>query len=189
MITDLLPEISRAAERVAKDWSAVTESDDLYQDMVSHILDRDHAERILDMEPGDRWSTLRKIGTQIASQSRTDFDHFTGNFFYSTQDVRSILGAGALTGTREQTSTERVDIDRGMKLLRSRNAGYSDLIERRYMFGIRIENRMTLTRAVDALTECMNRAHINRDAAHIEGPGTRLVLTNAQARAQTEREY
>src|SRR5690606_39471710 len=82
------------------------------------------------MEPGARADVLARIGTHIASRYRDDYDYFTGNFRYSTREVRKILERGALYEERTRTDTERLDLDEGVALLRKRNPRYAELIGR-----------------------------------------------------------
>lgn len=181
-LTELLPEIRRAAEATARNWADVTTAEDLEQEISLALLEKEYADQISDADPSARSVVLRRIGEQIASQQRTDFDYFTGQFFYGTKDVRAALEGGALSGVREQTNTERLDVDEGMALLRGRHSRYADVITLRYMLREPVEDRKLLTRAVDALTECMNRVHENRRRDHADGLGTRRVVSNAVAR-------
>lgn len=181
-LTDLLPEIRRAAEATARNWADVISPDDLEQEITLALLEKQYADEVSEADPSARSVVLRRIGEQIASQYRTDYDHFTGQFFYGTKDVRAALEAGALSGVREQTNTERLDVDEGMALLRSRHSRYADVITLRYMLREPVEDRKLLTRAVDALAESMNRVHENRRGAYADGIGTRRVVSNAVAR-------
>jgi DNA-directed RNA polymerase specialized sigma24 family protein len=182
-LEDILPDIKRAAARAGRDWAAVTTADDVEQEMVVRLLEADYADRLAGFEPDARAATLGKIATQVANQERVDYDHFTGNFFYSTNDVRKVLD-DALSKIRERTVTEELDVDEGMSMLRERNPRYADTIERRFRFKEIIPDSKLLTRAVDALTECMNSVNSGRSRAHTEGPGTRRVVSNAVAQVR-----
>lgn len=183
-LAEILPDIQRVATRVGREWEAVTTAEDIEQEITLHLLEKRTAKRLAEFDPAARRETLYRIGTQLAVQERVDYDYFTGNFLYSTKDVRSILESGALTEGREKTRTERLDLDEGSRMLRGRNARYAGLVARRYLEGEQFTSstdRKDLTRAVDALTECMNSVNAGRSRGYDEGPGTREVLSNAQA--------
>lgn len=177
-IEKLLPEIQQAAKKTAREWNGIISADDAEQEIVIRLLEDTYAEKLLSFDQNARTETLEKIGRQIASDYRTDYDHFTGNFFYSTNDVREILERGALHEERVSTNTERLDLDEGMALLKRRNERYAKMLCRRYLAGEEVKERMVLSRAVDLLTDCMNNVHRNRELNYTEGPGTRRVMTN-----------
>ena len=165
-LEEILPDIKRAATRVGREWSAVTTVEDVEEEIVVRLLEADYADRLLGFDPDARGVTLYRIGTQIANQARIDYDHFTGNFFYSTRDVRQILERGALHEGREKTNTERLDLDEGSALLSARNPRFAALIGRRYLLGASGAEKRALSRAVDALTACMPPVNSSRSRAY-----------------------
>lgn len=178
-LLSVIEDVRRAAVQVGRDWAAVTDAEEVEQEITLALLANNQATVVAEMDPDERRVALRKVGQQFASRARMDFDYFTGNFRYSTREVRSILEDGGMTGERVQTSTERLDLDEGLTLLRSRNAGYAEAIGRRYLVGEQAADataRKHLTRAVDALTDAMNNVHRNRARAYTEGPGTRPAV-------------
>lgn len=191
-LVQILPEIKRAAMKVGREWGAVTTPEDIEQSIVMHLLEKNTAVRLFEFDAPARRELLEKIGQQLAVQERVDYDYFTGNFRYSTREVRELLERGALYEERTRTRTERLDLDEGSELLRKRNARYAEVIADRYLLGNPASGstaRKDLTRAVDLLTDCMNQVHKNRERAYEEGPGTRTVLSNAQAMALTSNQY
>lgn len=172
-IEKLLPEIQQAAKKTARDWNGIISADDAEQEIIVRLLEDAYAEKLLCFDQNARTETLEKIGRQIASDYRTDYDHFTGNFFYSTNDVREILERGALHEERISTNTERLDLDEGLCLLQKRNKRYAKVVGQRYLEGLEVSDTKLLTRAVDLLTDCMNNVHRNRELNYTEGPGTR----------------
>ncbi|AIG78427.1 Hypothetical protein AJAP_27920 [Amycolatopsis japonica] len=187
-LEEILPDIRRAAKRVGREWSAVTTAEDVEQEIVLHLLTKDTAEKLADFDDAARGVTLYRIGTQIAAQERIDYDHFTGNYRYSTNDVRKILDLDALLKIRERTSAEEADLDEGMAMLRKRHARYAEVVVLRYRFKENVDRRV-LHRAVDALAECMNSVHIGRRIAYVEGPGSRTAFTNDQAQRVSRGDY
>lgn len=188
----LSSEVDRAARSVAAEWSEVVEVEDLSQGIWAHLLENHYVETVESMDIAARRSVLRRIAGHVASDAREDYDYFTGNFNYSTQEVRKILKAGSLTEHREfETNTERLDLDEGMDLLGAQDNDYAKVVFLHYAVGESqdVSNGQRLTRAVDALTRCMNSVHKNRHAVYTEGPGTRKVISNAQARAISDSYY
>lgn len=191
-LVEILPDIKRAAARTAREWEGVISADDAEQEIALALLADTYAQRVAEMEPGARADVLTRIGTHIASRYRDDYDYFTGNFRYSTREVREILERGALYEERTRTDTERLDLDEGVELLRKRNPRYAELIGRRYLRGEDLPGgteRKELTRAVDLLTNCMNNVHRNRRTGYTEGPGTRKVISRENAAWVTKFQY
>lgn len=188
-IEKLLPEIQQAAKKTARDWNGIISADDAEQEIVIRLLEDAYAEKLLSFDQNARTETLEKIGRQIASDYRTDYDHFTGNFFYSTNDVREILERGALHEERVSTNTERLDLDEGMALLKRRNERYAKMLGRRYLAGEEVKERMVLSRAVDLLTDCMNNVHRNREIAYSDGRGSREIISRQRAWVIAQKQY
>lgn len=96
LIEEWMGEIQKAAKKAAVDWPGVVEAEDMAQDIVLHILERPGTQQDLaGMDDTNRYRTIHKIAQRIASQERTDFELFTGDFRYSVDEVRSLLeGAG-----------------------------------------------------------------------------------------------
>lgn len=188
-LEQMLPEISKAADRIGREWAAVTTAEDIEQEIILHLLDKGTVEKLAGFDSGARYTTLVKIGTQLAAQERVDYDYFTGNFCYSTKEVRKLLEEGILTEERVSTNTERMDVDEGSQLLADRNERYAGLIAKRYFFGDKVDEARALSRAVDALTDCMNRVHNNRIRQYEDGPGTRTVVSNSQAQRIISSQY
>lgn len=188
-LVKILPDIKRAAARTAREWEDVISADDAEQEIALTLLADTYAQQVAEMEPGARADVLARIGMHIASRYRDDYDYFTGNFRYSTREVREILERGALYEERTRTDTERLDLDEGIALLRKRNPRYAELIGRRYLTGEQVAEKMALSRAVDLLTNCMNNVHRNRRAEYTEGPGTRKVISRESAAWITKSQY
>lgn len=211
-IVDMLPDIKRAARRVAREWADVIDADDAEQEIALRILDltEPKVRELYELDRGLRISVLTEIGHQIGMKYRDDYELFSGNHRYGTREVRRMLENDALAGvaeeagtplwqlpdtiilqlqkTQTETVTERIDLFLGMKKLAERNSGYYALIFNNYVLGISPSDgteRKNLTRAVDALTREMNSAHRRRVAEYTEGPGTRPVISGEQARRLT----
>lgn len=187
-LAELLPDIGRAAAYAARNWPGVIEADDAEQEITMALIGNGDLERVAGLTSDERWPVLRKLGDQTASRYRTDADYFSGQFFYSTRDVRSALESGALSSVRDKTNTERLDVDEGMSLLKSRNPQYAEAVELRYLLREPAQDRKLLTRAVDALTNAMNNVHQNRNRSHTEGPGMRPVISNEETRYLARRQ-
>lgn len=178
-LVELLPDIRSVARSVAGRWSNTVGGDDLVQD-ISVILLRDrYAERLLGMDLPARKYVLGKIAGRVAAQEATDYEHFSGNFTYSTNEVRDLLSRGGLDAPgHELVDGEYVDTNAGDPIAVSAceisvdgidlRTAFGRLSERkqglladRYVLGVTSADasvRKELSRAVDALTHEMNQA-------------------------------
>jgi hypothetical protein len=79
-IEKVLPDMKKAAERVARKWPNVTTNEDLFQDLVVHFLESPGSlEKIAELEADHRTSVLTNIGHQLASKERDDLSVFLGS--------------------------------------------------------------------------------------------------------------
>lgn len=175
--------IERAAQKVAREWAGVIEPDDVVQEIALRLLEKNYATTVAELSEDEQYATLVKIGKQIASQYRSDYDHFSGNFIYSTNEVRALLGSGALEDQDTEYSPEYHDLREAYTRLPSRHA---NVLDRRFLFGEEVEYRAQVSRAIDALTAEMNR-NGRQEETH-EGPGARKALSNAAAAALSHRQ-
>lgn len=189
---NLVEEVNTAARIVAREWSDFLDIEELVQELWVVLCDRQYTETLATLEPPARYSTLRKIGRQVASKLRYDYDHFTGQFHYSTSEVRKLLTDGRLTKEKAKTYTEWADLDMGWRILANRNANYSETLVQAFCLDTYDNNtgtaRKNLSRAIDALTQCMNSAHKRAHATYVDGPGTRRIRSNGNAIAYTARQ-
>lgn len=207
----LQPDVRTAAKTTAREWADVIDADDAEQEIWFRILESsaDYSEEIASLDKPARVRVLTEIGHQVALNYRDDFELFSGNHTYGTRQVRQMLGRDALAGVHEgsgvpiwelpqpiikqlertdtETVTERIDLFIGMHRLEERNARYVYVIVQAFVKDEwdRTNNGMELTRAVDALTREMNRTNRRRKAEYTDGPGTRRVISNAEAQKIT----
>src|SRR5690606_24102263 len=174
-----------------------------------------YAETVAGMNEYARRSFLSRMATIAANQERTDYDHFTGNFRYSSAEVRTLLERGALSGvsydvdeepvtvsgeifgasdsvnlfieTDQEISVEDIDVRHAIRRI---HPNYQEILVRKYVQDEDPPPRMQRQRAIDALTRVMNHAWRRANTEH-EGPGSRKVISNARAaiinKRQTER--
>ena len=210
-IVDMLPDIKRAARRVAREWADVIDADDAEQEIALRILDltEPKVRELYELDRDLRISVLIEIGHQIGMKYRDDYELFSGNYTYGTRDVRRMLDNDALAGAEEgsgtplwelpesviaqlsptetETVSERIDLFMGMKKLADRNSAYYTAITNYYVHGIPLDNsnsteRSKLQRAVDALTREMNNSRRRRVAEYLEGPGSRESVSGTRSR-------
>jgi len=163
----------KVAREIAEKWSVV-EADDVKQEIMTHLLEE---RRILERIQGDE-DLIRKVcwnaGRRYAAKERSYYDLMDDQYFYTPGEVRLALRSfvysdeeiGQIIGkkddlTRSRISdniiTARVDAQRGMRKL---NDGYQKAVQRVFIYGLppKDENeRRAAYRAVDALTQIMNR--------------------------------
>ncbi|MFC0547075.1 hypothetical protein [Kutzneria chonburiensis] len=183
----------RAGEQVARYWPHCVSADDIEQDIMLRLLESPgSARKILDLpsEDNSQRKFLIKMGHQIASIEQRDYELYSGQYLYHLGEVRSLLEGQALTRRLDQHGitnqgakfkAAEVDLRNALSVLADQ---YAEAIKRRYRDGknpTANTERKTLSRAIEALTEHMNRSARNRTADYTDGPGTRRVLSNAQS--------
>lgn len=187
-------EIDAAARIVERQWPEVVVAEDIGQEIWVRLLESPGSmDELLGMESSSRRNALIRMGHQLASIERADYEVFSGNVYYGTEEVREILNRGALTGERVRTDEERLDLEEGLNQLTGQNAGYTQAIWDRFVDGSYDLStggaRVKLQRAVDLLTQCMNNVHKARRFTRAEGPGSRTVVSNSTAQAISARQY
>jgi len=182
----------QAARRVAAQWPGTVEKEDLEQEIIVHLLERPGALERLFEEPNPqvRQSFLIKMGHQIASDMQADYDRFSGNYLYDAGQVRGFLER-QLWLTEEEQSVETLDLEEALGNLADKNSAYYAAVVNRFVHGIIPHTTDSgsfkrIERAVEALTDLMNRIGQERERRYTEGPGSRKAMSNAQALRATE---
>ena len=215
-ILSLSTEVGKASKTVALQWPEVVEADDVEQMLYQHLLERPNVlnKLIEDFDDKQRLNAIIKLGHQIAAGERTDYEHFSGNFRYSVEDVKRVLEDRALHNDSPELgsswsvaeeftnggdfedavlrkSSSELDLQRGMDRLIAANPSYADIIRRRYLGGESLDNvdRKHLHRALTSLATQMNRSFKRSHAERSEGPGTRKALSSSAARTATSIEW
>ncbi|MBM7771941.1 hypothetical protein JOD54_002145 [Actinokineospora baliensis] len=191
-LASILPDIERAARRTSDRWSDVIDADDLTQEIALRLLEDRYATQAAQLDPAARADVLNRIGVRIASEHRDDFDVFSGQWHYGTDEVRRLLDSGVLDEREETVDVERMDAHAGLLRLSEANPGHSRIIGEVYLRREPVggsTRRKHLQRAIESLTRHMNRAHRDHTNQVTAGPGSRQVLTNDQAQALTGKHY
>jgi hypothetical protein len=175
---DIREAVKKAAEIVSRDWVTTLDQDDVEQDIWLELLEDDGLMKEVE-NSSSPLTILRHLGNRNASRIVNAYEFYSGQYQYGTKEVRGILEQGVLTTHEFRTTTEKQDILGGMECLRERNDRYADVIVNRFYWKDRTVDTKTVTRAVDALTQEMNRVNTLRRFSHKEGPGKRTVVSNA----------
>lgn len=205
LAANIAVDVRAAAESTARQWSDIIDADDAEQEIWLRILESSegYLEQVTGLEKRPRLALLKKIGHQIGMGYRNSYEVFSGNYFYGTKDVRDLLKTGILRDvvsetiplwelpisiieqierTDRETLSERIDLFDGLRALHNRNERYALIILGEYRLGCPVhKHNKDLTRAIDSLTRFMNSSRRRRIADYEEGPGTRRVVSNAQA--------
>lgn len=204
-------DIAKAAKSVAYQWPGVIEAGDVEQSIWLELLQSPNTFQVLrTMDSGPRYRTISKLGHRIASAERTDYEHFSGDFRYSVNEVKNVLDSGVLSNvettlrsswTAEEYTTRssgfedatltkisvETDLRRAMDDLDTGTPQYADVIRRRYLYGENVTAtgamHTRLSRALTRLTDLMNRSYKRRHAARPDGPGTRRCVSRSTAQA------
>jgi hypothetical protein len=187
----VLPDMKRAAGRVARKWPEVTNQEDLFQDLVIHFLDRPGSLEALALLPSDkRLARLVAIGHERASANRDDLEVFSGQFTYSVDEVRKLAERGAVMESVQDYDAPSLDMQQAMTVLKRRNRDYWSALIEKYVNGISPERNSAaakvLERGLESLTTLMNRASTARKYEFTNGGRYR---NNRSALNGSDRDY
>lgn len=190
-IETVLPDIKKAAQRVAKKWPQVTTEDDLFQDLTLHFLERPGSlEKLAHLTADKRLARLVAIGHEKASANRDDLEQFSGQFNYSVDEVRKLLDRGAIIHIIPGHDAASVDVQTSMQVLKKRNLDYWSVLVDRYVQGVVPANgssvRKVLDRATESLTTLMNRGRASQTYEFTNGGRYR---NNKAAVSQIREDY
>jgi hypothetical protein len=191
LIETVLPDIRKAAKRVAGRWPQVVTEEDMVQTLSLHFLEREGSlEALIKLTADKRLGRLIGIGHDLASGQRDDLDVFSGQFTYSVDEVRRLLDRGALEGQLDGYNAATADVETAYGELQVKNEGHAKALYSMYVLRVVPENRspehQVLLRAVDSLTLHMNR--VSRSARYEFSNGGRF-RNNRQAINQGDLDY
>lgn len=177
---DFREKVDKAARAVAGRNSQV-EWEDVSQDVwVRLVEDQKYYDELCQQE--DPFQALKRLAKQEVHKQNSAFQHFSGNYTYTPGEVRGLLSEYLVEATLESVS-EHVDLVEAMLLLRAEAPSYFKAIIDKWVYNKEGHTGMT-TKAVDKLTSFMNE--VNTAARYsYEGVGSRRVLSNSQAGAQS----
>lgn len=186
---DDLQKIVRAgAKDAVRKWPGVIDADDVEQDVMLILLTSPASARtVLDADEAVQRQMVVKLAHREAAEEMSDYEHFSGQYTYDTDMVRALLDEGALTDDLEGFREEIIDLIDALQQMTWEKSVYVDPILSRYVDGeIPPPNgdsapRVRLMRAVESLTEHMNRNHRNRSRNRADGPGSRKTMSNGSA--------
>lgn len=176
----LVEAVVREARLAERRWNKIIEADDIEQEIWLFLMENKSSQRFLaTAEPAQVASALKIRADTICSKERLDLDHFSGNFHYTPGEVRDLLDElGAEYDVHE--ADEKIDLQLGLDDLLQYHPGHFETIERAYHHGENFDQdsarKMQKSRAVDKLTELMNRKRGQRERDRTEGPGTKPTI-------------
>lgn len=163
MFTVLGPQIREAAERVAKDWPSVTDTDELTRDLSLFLFDGERFGILLDMPEYRRRKYLVDAAKALVANEVAEFEYNTGNSLYSVGEVTYMLKSGALIAGRTRITATLPDLDEGCRYLARVLPVYARLIHAEYVLGSTTPvDREVVQHAVRVLTDCMNNLNQGR---------------------------
>lgn len=181
-----------AARRVSAQWPDVVERDDLEQDILVYLMENGPATvgRIFEEDEPTRQAFLIKLGHRMASDAQAAYDRFSGNYMYDSAEVLGYLKRHIWLAGDVQ-SVEKQDLAEAVANLAETNSTYYAAVVNRFVHEIIPDRSDTagfnrVQRAVDALTEKMNRIGSDRQRNWTEGPGSRKVISNASSIRKTK---
>ncbi|WP_298075383.1 hypothetical protein [uncultured Corynebacterium sp.] len=171
--------VKSVARQAAYRWNGLVDAEDVEQDLWLFIMTSPSVSEYMDRSSdGEIRSALRKKADSICSQERDSYDHFTGNFHYSTRDVADILARVA--DCLGVTEAERMDLQLGMEELEAEYPNQFENVKKYFYAGAESRDRVDRvrkSRCLEKLTTTMNRKRSQRDLDRAEGLGTRPLST------------
>ncbi|TCO56883.1 hypothetical protein [Actinocrispum wychmicini] len=186
-LTTIYPDIEKAARITASGWQGTIDIDDAIQEISLALLADNYVENVIAMDPAARHTVLRKIGQHIATRYRTEYEVHSGNYRYGPGEVRGLLHHGALHDDQDSFDAGTADLRSAWPALNNR---YQAALTARFLNGQDpgdSAERMRITRAIDTLTELMNRNVRSHAARGHDGPGARQAMSNSRAARVTHR--
>ncbi|AXC33867.1 DNA binding protein [Mycobacterium phage Tarynearal] len=174
---ELAPVIRRAAKSVAFQWPGIVEQEDVEQEIWARLLESESSlKKVLGMDEKAQYRAVVGIGHQIASQERTDYDHYKGSYTYAVEDVKNLLKRGVLTTKVDGFDAAVVDLMEGLEKLIVKTPQYVEAIISRYADEETPKSnadKLRLRNGLEALTKAMNQSARVQFATRDDGPGTR----------------
>ena len=165
-------QVAREARRAQARWNNLLPADDIEQELWMFLMENSSAQRyLLEANQAEIAKALITRADIICSKERLSYDHFTGNFHYTTEEVRDLLED--YTQDRVELDPSMVDLDLAMADLEEEDSQYFFILHEAYVAGVEPSHRQYKTRAVDKLTTIMNRKRSQRELDRHEGPGTK----------------
>ena len=185
--TKLQKIVRKAAEEAVRKWPGVIDKEDVEQDVMIVLAESPATARgILDADDALAHRLAVKLCHREAAQEMTDYDHFTGQFTYDTEMVKALLEHGVLTRDVQGFSDELVDLVDALERMTWEKSPYVDVLLKRFV-GMETPDRLDtaahkrISRAIESLTQYMNRTRRTRNENRAGGPGTRKVVSNSAA--------
>jgi len=165
----LIRHIRNVSRNVAFGWPGVVDEEDLEQMIRVRILEAGpkYYNSLLEMDKAARETLLAKIGHQIATQERDDYELFTGNYKYSWDEMDHLLEKeGVLSHALHELQTvspdypgqdkvkggpanslghdgdvvvEAMDLLEALDRIKDRNSDYYAVLVNKYKYGIQPE--------------------------------------------------
>ncbi|SHS99265.1 Uncharacterised protein [Mycobacteroides abscessus subsp. abscessus] len=191
-IEKLMPAIRKAAKSVAYEWPGVVEADDVEQAIYVELLESPGTvAKVEGYEERAKYRFLARMGHQIASRERTDYDYYKGAFNYSVADAKNALKRGILTAV----VIEKGQVEIGCDLFDALGAlkiEYIEAIYTRYALNEvpkDTKSKDTLKNGLARLTDEMNKVAKRKFSAREDGPGTRAPVKPAAAQYLSKEAY
>lgn len=191
-VEKLMPVIAKAARSVAYQWPGVVEADDVEQAIYLKLLESPGTvAKVEEYEERAKYRFLTRMGHQIASQERTDYDYYKGAFNYSVDDVKSALKERILTTSVFEKGQVEIGCDL-FDALGALKVEYVESIYCRYAEGqvpSKSAEKNRLSDALACLADEMNKVAKRKFSERHDGPGTRRTITSSRAQYESDEDY
>lgn len=172
----LVDSVKRAARSASNTWYGLLDPDEIEQELWLQIFESPAtAGKLEGSDPDLVTDLLARMADRICIQERADYEHFTGNYRYSVNEVKA-LAELFFVRTGEELLVDLVDFEVGFELLTETNPHYAEVVFRRYALGEAPAEKAQqhyLSKGLTKLTDHMNRHHKDREREYRDGPGTK----------------
>ena len=164
--------IRRAARTAAYSWDGVVEADDIEQELWEWYLSRPSVQENLSTKTEDEaYSTFVWHANRVAADVHQSNLRFAADFEYSVDDARAVISGE----DRRHESLD--DLEYAMDALRAKNPDQAEILKAKFGLGEVMgtgARRMLLYRALENLTDLMNKSYRDKSARFVAEPGKTL---------------
>lgn len=179
LYTLLNDSVQRAASTAAYKWHGLMEAEDIEQELWVEILESPATAGKLEGSDTDLVTDLLvRMADRICIKERDAYEHFSGQYRYSVNEVKTVIEAFFLR-SGEELIIDLVDAEVAFDRLTETNPNYAEAIFRKFALAEPVDTgweRDRLSRGLTKLTDYMNRNFKDREREHRDGPGTRIPM-------------
>lgn len=167
--------MANAARKQSRIWHGLLEPHEIESELWIRVCSSPATvEKLEGSEPPLVEALLENMASQICIKERDAYEHFSGQYRYSVDEVKDI--ADRFYTSVLDSGCEVLDFNNGLAHLEDSNPGQFEVFTLRYRDGVTLvdkADRKRCERAEVHLTDLMNQSRRQREAGYTQGPGTK----------------